>query len=185
MENQGAIIKYYTHDDYEQWEGEENSELIGGARYVMEPAPTLGHQGIAARLTSEFHFQLKNSRTYTVYQPLNYRIANDTILQPDMLVVCGEPGGLYLDSPPVLVAEILSPSTALRDRNIKFSLYQSQGVLYYLIVHPGTQEVEVYRWEEGKYVLKAKGKDIHYTFELAESNNPTDGKAEIDFSQIW
>jgi Uma2 family endonuclease len=179
MEEKAAIMKHYNHDDYEQWEGEENSELIGGARYVMQPGPALSHQRIATRLTSEFHFLLKNSRTCTVYQPLNYRIANDTILQPDMVVVCGEPGELYLDFPPTLVAEILSPSTALRDRNIKFAIYQTQAVMYYLIIHPGAQEVEVYRWENGKYALKTKGKDIHYTFELAEC------KAEIDFSQIW
>ena len=178
-------MKHYTHEDYEQWEGEENSELIGGVRYVMEPAPAMGHQRIATRLICEFHNQLKNSPTCTVYLPVDYRIANDTILQPDMLVVCGEPGVQYLDFPPVLVAEILSPSTALKDRNIKFPLYQSQGVLYYLIISPRNQEGEVYRWEDGKYVLKIKGRDFHYTFELAESNNPTDGKADIDFSQIW
>jgi Uma2 family endonuclease len=174
-----AIVKHYTYEDYEQWE--ENSELIGGIRYVMEPGPTMGHQGIAASLTSEFHFQLKGSRTCKVYLPVDYRIADDTILQPDMLVVRGKAGvGVqYLDSPPLLVVEILSPSTALRDRNIKFPLYQSQGVLYYLIISPRTEEVEIYRWEDGKYVLQAKGRDIHYTFELADS------KAEIDFSQIW
>jgi Uma2 family endonuclease len=177
MESQGAIIKYYNHADYEQWE--ENSELIEGTRYVMEPAPAMGHQRIASRLVGEFYIQLKNSPTCTVYQPVDYRIADNTILQPDMLVVSGEPGVQYLDFPPLLVAEILSPSTALKDRNIKFPLYQSQGVLYYLIVSPRAEEVEVYQWEDGKYVLKKKGRDIHYTFELA------DEKAEIDFSQIW
>jgi Uma2 family endonuclease len=179
MEERGRVMKHYTYTDYEQWEGEENSELIGGIRYVMQPGPAVRHQRVATKLTVIFSNQLKNSRTCTVYLPLDYRITEDTILQPDMLVVSGEPGEQYLDFPPLLVTEILSPSTALKDRNIKFPLYQAQGVLYYLIIHPGTQEVEVYQWEDGKYVLKAKGRDIHYRFDLA------DCKAEIDFSQIW
>lgn len=79
----------------------------------------------------------------------------------------------------MLVAEILSPSTALRDRNTKFKLYQSQGILYYLIISQDIRQVEVYQWENGKYSLKTKGGDIRYTFELP------DCKVEIDLKQIW
>ena len=170
-------MEKYVLYDYEQWE--ENSELIRGGRVLMEPAPAMGHQRIATRLTTLFSNQLKDSSRCSVYQPLNYRIADDTVLQPDMLVVKGESGGLYLDSLPVLVAEILSPSTADRDRTVKFSLYESQGVFYYLIISPAAQEVEIYQWEDGKYLLKTKGRDIRFTFDLAGD------LVEIDFSQIW
>lgn len=175
-------MPHYTYADYEHWE--DQWELIEGTR-VEHPTPVPKHQRLAARLTTIFSNQLKDSRTCTVYQPLDYRITDDTVLIPDMLIVCGEIGEKYLDFPPVLVAEILSPSTAARDRNVKFNLYQSQGVKYYLIISPNSQEVEVYQWENGKYTLRAKGRDIRFTFELAESNNLTDDEAEIDFSQIW
>jgi hypothetical protein len=49
----------------------------------------------------------------------------------------------YLDFPPALVLEILSPATPLKDRHNKYSIYESQGIPYYLIISPDTEEVEV------------------------------------------
>lgn len=65
---------------------------------------------------------------------VDYIIADDTILQPDMLVVCREITKKYLDFAPGLVVEVLSPSTALKDRHTKYYLYEQQGIKYYLIV---------------------------------------------------
>ncbi len=48
--------------------------------------------------------------------------------------MCGEIKNKYLDFAPALVAEILSPSTVLKDRHSKFSIYEQQGILYYLII---------------------------------------------------
>jgi Uma2 family endonuclease len=170
-------LPYYSYEDYEHWE--DQWELIEGNR-VEQPSPTMKHQRIATVLTTLFFIELKDSPEYTVYQPVDYRIGDYTVLQPDMLVVRGEPNdNKYLDFPPALVAEILSPSTAARDIKTKFHLYESQRVLYYLIIAPELQKAEVYQWENGRYVLKAEGRDIHFAFELVGS------KAEIDFSQIW
>jgi len=173
------IEKHYTCADYEHWDGK--WELINGTPYVMSPEPGYGHQRIAARLSGEFYFQLKNSPKYTVCQPLNYRIADDTVLAPDMLIVGDEPGGngVYLDFPPLLVAEILSPSTSSRDRNIKFKIYQKQGVRYYLILSPDKKEVEVYELVNSRYVLKVRGTEFQYEF------NFPDCKVVLDFSQVW
>lgn len=169
-------LPYYTYADYEHWE--DQWELIEGNR-VEQPSPVYKHQRVATRLTVAFSIELKDSPTCKVCQPFDYLVSADTVLQPDMLVICGEPREKYLDFPPVLVAEILSPSTASRDKVTKFRLYESQGVLYYLILSPEKQEVEIYYWEDGKYVLKAKGCDIRFTFELPDCT------AKIDFSQIW
>ena len=166
----------YTYADYVHWE--DSWELIEGNR-VEHPSPVPRHALLATRLTTEFSIQLNGRPNCTVYQPLDYRITDDTVLIPDMLIVCGEMGERYLDFPPMLIVEILSPSTASRDRKIKFNLYESQGVLYYLILSPDSQKVEIYQWENGKYVLKVRGRDISFTFLLAGT------KARIDFSQIF
>ena len=55
-------------------------------------------------------------------------------MQPDLLIVCDEIKQSYLDFPPVLVVEIISPSTALKDRNNKLNVYQHFGIKYYLII---------------------------------------------------
>lgn len=46
---------------------------------------------------------------------------------------------------------MLSPSTALKDFNEKFNLYQKYGVGEYWIVDPGNRTVHVYTLEEGSY----------------------------------
>lgn len=47
----------------------------------------------------------------------------DTVVQPDVLIVCKPITKNFLDFPANLVVEILSPSTVLKDRNSKILLY--------------------------------------------------------------
>jgi len=54
-------------------------------------------------------------------------------VQPDISIICGATDRAYIDFPLALVIEILSPSTALKDKNTKFELYQNFGIPYYLI----------------------------------------------------
>ena len=55
-----------------------------------------------------------------------------------------------LHGPPELVVEVLSPSTALRDKTEKFDLYETHGVGEYWIIDPRDKLVEVYGWSEMK-----------------------------------
>jgi len=171
------ILPHYTYSDYEQWEGQ--WELIEGIPYAMSPLPVPKHQKIAMALGTEFTVALKSCQRCTAYQPIDYRISDDTILQPDMLVVCGEITKKYLDFPPALVVEILSPATALKDRHSKYSIYESQAIPYYLIIAPDTEEAEIYKLNEGVYALDQKGKHFSYQFLLEECS------ATIDFKEIW
>jgi Uma2 family endonuclease len=177
MSGAAKILPHYTYDDWELWEGQ--WELIEGIPYAMSPQPVPRHQKIAMALGTEFTVALKNCKPCTAYQPIDYRISEDTILQPDMLVVCGEITKKFLDFPPALVAEILSPATALKDRHSKYSIYESQGISYYLIISPDSEEVEIYKLIDGKYTLEQKGKEISYGFLLGECS------ARIDFKEIW
>lgn len=172
------ILPYYTYDDYVQWEGK--WELIDGIPHAMSPAPTPNHQIIGANLLAEFRFALKKCTNCKVSQPVDYKIAEDTILQPDILVICRDVKDKFLDFPPALVVEILSPSTALKDRHTKFALYQQEAIPYYLIVSPDTEEVEVYALEGDEYLLKQKDKEFSYTFYFEENCSAT-----IDFSELW
>lgn len=72
-------------------------------------------------------------------------IANDTILQPDVSIVCGAEETEYLDFAPSLVAEILSPSSVIKDRNTKFRLYEAFGIKYYMIIDTKNKGIEVYQ----------------------------------------
>lgn len=172
------ILPHYTYQDLQNWEGK--WELIDGIPYAMSPMPIPRHQYIAANLTSEFRFQLKKCKHCKTYLPLDYVIKDDIVLVPDLLIVCGEINKKFLDFPPALVAEVLSPSTALKDRHTKFGLYEQQGVKYYIIISPDIEEVEIYQLENGVYELKEKQRTFTFSFIFEDECTAT-----IDFADIW
>ena len=113
------------------------------------------------------------------YPPIDWLVTNDTVLQPDLLIVCEKIHKKYLDFPAVLVAEILSPSTALIDRNEKYDIYESQKVKYYLILDVKTERIEIYELLEGQYELVATSPT---TFDF----NFHDGcSVSISFAELW
>jgi Uma2 family endonuclease len=147
------IIPHYTYDDWVNWEGK--WELIEGHPIAMSPTPVPAHQRAAAEIITELTLALRKTdcKKCRAYDSLDYKIADDTILVPDILIVCGEIKKKYLDFPPALVVEILSPSTALKDRHTKYELYEQQGVKYYLIVDTDKKTIEIYELIGKKYNL--------------------------------
>jgi Uma2 family endonuclease len=75
--------------------------------------------------------------------------------------------------------EILSPSTALKDRHTKYGIYEAEGIKYYIIIAPDKQEAEIYELSEGKYQLKQTGKNLVHEFFFPECT------AKVDFKDIW
>ena len=125
---------HYTYEDYCQWEG--NWELIDGMPYAMAPLPIPKHQRVSLLLSIRLESALEKCEKCTVYPPLDWKISEDTVVQPDILVVCEKIEKKFLDFPPVLVVEVLSPATASKDRGEKMELYQQQMVKYYVIADP-------------------------------------------------
>jgi Uma2 family endonuclease len=73
-------------------------------------------------------------------------------VQPDLVFVRRERGAKITDrgieGPPDLVVEVLSPSTAFRDRGLKREGYAEFGVPGYWIIDPSAGCLEVYRLAE-------------------------------------
>ena len=69
---------------------------------------------------------------------MTVRISTRTAFEPDALVVCPVPPGDAVEiSNPVIVVEVLSPSTAADDHGIKLDGYFSlPSVAHYLIIDP-------------------------------------------------
>jgi len=128
------ILPHYTYADWINWKGQ--WELIDGIPYAMSPMPVPKHQKIANALGGELYIALKNCKNCEAFQAIDYKIHDDTILQPDILVICQPVNKKFLDFPPALVVEILSPATALKDRHSKFQIYEEQQVKYYIIISP-------------------------------------------------
>jgi len=54
---------------------------------------------------------------------------------------------------PDLLVEILSKTTAVKDRTMKFTLYRTAGVKEYWIVDPYGETIEVYQFGENVFSL--------------------------------
>lgn len=143
----------YTVADYNMWDGD--WELIDGYPYAMSPSATSRHQ----RIAGEIHYQIKNKLNTTnpnckdceVFYELDWIVNNNTVLRPDLAVVCSL-SDKFITQKPALIVEILSPSTALKDRHTKFDIYQEQGVPYCIIIDPDTLQYNVHVLSDGTYV---------------------------------
>jgi Uma2 family endonuclease len=137
-------IPHYTVSDYNLWEG--SWELIDGLPYSMSPSPVRRHQQLAAlfthQLVSSVEKQKKCSNCIVVHE-LDWIIDNTTVVRPDIAIICNEKGD-FISSPPVLIVEILSPATAFKDRQVKFDIYQEQGVKWYIIADTETKTYSIY-----------------------------------------
>lgn len=126
-------IPHYTYNDYEKWKGD--WELIRGIPYAMSPAPNWRHQDFGAtfiQYLKNLSQQNPNCNCRALYKS-DWIVNGDTVVRPDIMLVCEPIEGLHVSKPPVLILEILSPPSILKDRSTKFNLYQSYGVKYYLI----------------------------------------------------
>jgi Uma2 family endonuclease len=127
-------------------------EIIGGKIVTMAPASP-NHQMVTFKVNKVFDSYLEGKSCKAFYD-VYVNLGGDKVA-PDITVVCNpeiiKKGGIY--GAPDLVAEILSPSTSVRDRHDKKNIYEKGGVKEYWIVDAKNLSIEVYHLMEGKYVL--------------------------------
>jgi Uma2 family endonuclease len=129
-------------------------EAIGGELFVTPP-PRVPHQQIALNLVDALLPLLQHpGYGKLLFAPVGVEFPDTREgVQPDILFVSSERleivGEDWLRGAPDLVIEILSPSTAARDRIIKRKLYRRHGVAEYWIVDPVSRTVEAWSFAEG------------------------------------
>ncbi|MEO6330777.1 MAG: Uma2 family endonuclease [Ginsengibacter sp.] len=174
------ILPHYTYEDYCNWEG--RWEVIDGIPYAMSPAPTPMHQLVGGNLITEFNIALKKvkCKNCKVYEFIDIKIEEDTIVQPDVSVVCKPIKKNFLDFPATLVIEILSPATAFKDRHIKFSLYEKMGIKYFLIIDIDKKSIDINTLVETQYQTAVYSGENSCPFLLEE-----DCKIDVELNNIW
>ncbi|WP_019866293.1 Uma2 family endonuclease [Methylovulum miyakonense] len=158
----------YTYADYLTWRFDETVELLRGKISLMSPEPSFNHQSISKNLLVEIGFYLKGKSCQVFHAPFDVRLydrkkslmANAdiyTVVQPDLCIICDN---AKLDSrgclgAPDWIIEILSKSTAQKDTQTKFQLYQEAGVKEYWLVYPYEATVSQFVLDESeeKYQL--------------------------------
>ena len=137
-------------------------EIIRGELHVT-PTPTFFHQRVSRRLARQLEDYFHDRRLGEVCAaPVTLLLTNHDVMEPDLMVIgdadqVNERG--VVEGPPLLIVEVLSPSTATRDRNVKAKRYAELGVAHYWIVDPGTRQIECHALAGRDYrpVLKGEG----------------------------
>ncbi|RLD80342.1 MAG: Uma2 family endonuclease [Bacteroidetes bacterium] len=159
------LSKKYTYADYLSWLDDKRRELINGFVHLMTPAPKRKHQKISFILGNKFYNCINKNNCEVYTAPFDVRLPKKgetvdekiyTVVQPDISVICDlsklDDKGCI--GAPDLIVEILSPSTAKKDMNDKFDLYQEVGVKEYWIVSPNDENINVFLLDKkGKYQL--------------------------------
>ncbi len=178
---------YFTYGDYSQWSEDERWELINGEAFAMS-APSRLHQEIVLELGRQIANYLKGKSCKPYIAPFDVRLPKnneqddkiDTVVQPDISVICDKN---KLDDKgcrgaPDWIIEILSPSTAIRDMDVKYQLYQQVGVKEYWIISPTEKWGMKYILNENKTYNQPK------IFSLSETTQVSlfpDLLIELDF----
>lgn len=135
MSNARRFLPSYTVADYFRWEGD--WELWDGIPVAMTPSLFGPHSQLVVRLLTSLQLAAEQaSCDVTVLTELDWIVSENTVLRPDILIVCGGAPVEHLRDVPALVAEVLSPATLHRDCHQKRDLYASYGVQHYLLVDP-------------------------------------------------
>jgi Uma2 family endonuclease len=142
-------------------EGSTRYEVIDG-ELAVTPAPTPAHQTVVVNLVLTVGRFVRDHALGQVFPgPIDVLLGEGDYLEPDLVFVAADRAYLVSDrgieGPPDLVVEILSPSTAHRDRGVKLERYRHFGVPEYWIVDIDARTVEVWCLGEGADLPKVFG----------------------------
>lgn len=143
----------FTYEHYCQLPEGDRYELIEG-ELLLTPSPTVRHQRVAATMQEALRTFVKaNDLGSVFYAPLDVVLSDENVVQPDILFISKERDNIIkeenIQGPPDLVVEIISPSTAERDRSLKKALYGKFGVREYWIVDPEIKQLRYGTWASG------------------------------------
>jgi len=140
-----------TVDEYLAWSETQSelkrTELINGQVVVMA-AERVAHNRIkiAALIALREAVAAAGCPCEVLTEGVSVKIDDHTAYEPDALVHCGErlPGATMLASHPVIIVEVLSPTTRHSDTSAKLIGYfklPSPSVAHYLAIDPETRAI--------------------------------------------
>jgi Uma2 family endonuclease len=152
-------IRHMALEEFLRWDDGTDTryELIDGFPVAMAP-PAEAHRIMALRLGSRIDAALAGRR------PCNAQIEPgvvrpdraDSYYVPDIAVTCerNEPGRQAMVDP-ILIVEILSPSTERTDRRLKLPVYQAmESVREIMLIDADSHHAELYRRENDHWGIQ-------------------------------
>ena len=142
-----------TRDDLDAMpEDGHRYELIDGI-LVVTPSPSYRHQSAAGQLYLLLTTACSNDLK-VLFAPFDVVLADDTVVEPDLLVARRDDfTERDLPGPPLLAVEVLSPSTRRFDLLLKRSRYEAAGCHSYWVVDPDVPTFTAWELRDGAYGL--------------------------------
>jgi Uma2 family endonuclease len=130
-------------------------EIFDGELFVT-PSPAPIHQRVSKRLARQLETYFEGCGLGEVFMaPLDTILGPHDVAEPDLLVVT-DPTLITkraIEGAPALVVEVLSPTTANRDRTVKARRYAAAGIAHYWIVDIESKRIECHKLEGTDYAL--------------------------------
>lgn len=140
----------FTADDFLKWESTQDikHEFVDGEVFAMAGAGE-GHVSISLNIAAALRNHVRGTPCRTYIADMKLRVEKvDAFFYPDVFVTCSDEDAKRKDhkADPVLVIEVLSPTTAAYDRGLKFAHYrQLSSLMEYVLIDPERVSVELFR----------------------------------------
>ena len=149
----------YTYREYLHTPDDKRYELIDG-ELLLSPSPKTAHQRLEGKLVNHLYNFVEDAGLGEVFfAPFDVYFNETNVVQPDIIFVSSERALIVNDDnirgAPDLVVEILSPSTANRDRVLKRALYAEHGVREFWIADTDAETITVFLLGDAGFELAA------------------------------
>ena len=144
--------------EYLAWESDQagRNEFWRGEVFAMVGSKR-GHGRVIANLMRHLGNHLDDTPCQAFSENMKVQVGQEAVLYPDVFVTCDREftASQAVFTAPVLVIEVLSPSTQAYDRSKKFAIYrQLTSLREYALIDPDSRRVEVFRpAEDGHWKL--------------------------------
>lgn len=172
----------HTLEDYLALPDENRVEMIDGRFYDMA-SPTGIHQKLTFLIWKALDNCIEKYHMPCEVQgaPFDVQLDLFTVVQPDVMVFCEKPEqalAVRADVVPDLIIEVLSRSTAFKDRHLKLFKYRNAGAKEVWLVSPDQKSVDVYLFAEGEEAPRK------YSFDDDVPVHISNGKCRIHFPDL-
>lgn len=158
-----------TTEEFLVWQQsrDERYEFIDGAPRAMTVASHT-HDMITVNILRELSVGLRGKPCRVATSDIAVRIPNGNLRRPDVLVECSARTDGMVAHEPVVIVEVLSPSTRVLDQTVKFIEYKAlTSLTAYVLVQQERPDISIYRRQD----------DGVWTFEVVSG---LDGVVSLD-----
>lgn len=141
-------------------------ELIDGI-VLMAPSPSDEHQDVGVRIITTAAVKLKGTPCMPTYErDIKF---NNNICRPDVMIKCKDDPNV-----PIIIFEIVSPTSKRRDYVLKAAIYAESGAAEYWIIDTSAQTVIIHDYVNDDIRVYTQGATIisnalpEFTISLAE-----------------